>query len=260
MDAPDALAAMLATLKPWLSQSHGPAPTIAAALEAIVPRGMQAEVRRYLAEPRRAYTAPSEIAGAGAGLFAGRHVRPGEILTLYPGVVHPKTSQYAFASHHRAPQNNPSYVMALSDGTTIDGTPNLLDACAVLRRRADRTNALGHLANHPPPGHAPNMLMVDMGVIVDRAMACSTPTVPSGSSISGTSWAPHVPVRPGWESLRLVALVAVDPLVAGTEALFDYGQDRPSALHERWYADVPRELSACARALARGQVNAMYGL
>jgi len=231
----DPLAAMLSTLKPWLSRSHGPDPTITAALEALVPRGLQAEVRHYLAEPMRAYTAPSGIVDAGAGLFAMRRVRPGEILTLFPGVVHPPSlsvpegAVYARTREHRALQSDPSYAMDLYDDATIDGTPGLLDACTVFRHRAAQANALGHLANHPPRGRPPNMLMVDiMGY--------------------------------GWESLRLVALVAVDPMAAGAEALLDYGQACPGAQHESWYEAVPREQAACVRALARGQASAMYGL
>ena len=260
--APDALAAMLSTLKPWLSRSHGPDPTITAALEALVPRGLQVEVQHYLAEPVRAYTAPSGIKDAGAGLFAKRRVRPGEILTLFPGVVHPPNALCEKYASSDARQSNPSYIMALSDGATIDGTPDLLDACTVLRRRAARSNALGHLANHPPRGRPPNILMVDMGGIVDRATASSTPTVPSGCSHGAASQeSPALGTsQPGWHSLRLVALVAVDPLAAGTEALLDYGHACPGALQESWYVAVPREQTACVRALARGQVRAMYGL
>tara|TARA_B100000795_G_C22677722_1_gene390486 strand:+ start:143 stop:889 length:747 start_codon:yes stop_codon:yes gene_type:complete len=232
----DPLAAMLSTLKPWLSRSHGPNPPTTAALEALLPRGLQAEVRHYLAEPARAYTAPSGIKDAGAGLFAMRRVRPGEILTLFPSVVHPPSlslpegAVYARTREHRALLADPSYARGLSDDAPLDGTPGLLDACTVFRHRSARDNALGHLANHPPRGRPPNMLMVDiMGY--------------------------------GWESLRLVALVAVDPMAAGTEALLDYGQACPGVQHpESWYEAVPREQAACVRALARGQARAMYGL
>lgn len=148
--------------------------------------------------------APSGIAGAGAGCFAKTALRPGELVTLYPGAVYAPLGYFedpsdlpqpdcfgdsmslsdgavaegAGGSALPRPPRDSEYVLVRHGGFKIDASP-LAPQAELERTWALRTpHACGHKLQHPPSGSAPNTLEVP--VVYRIAM-------PSGSGGSNSN-------------------------------------------------------------------------
>ena len=135
--------------------------------------------------PPPAEVRASSIPGAGAGLFATRVIRPGELVALYAGEYTPPAPAFASAnaadggSDVVAPAREfPSggaYVIHLESGGYIDGTAHAERAKAIAAA-ATTPNldapapapapaalwSVAALANHPPRGRLPNVVAVEV--------------------------------------------------------------------------------------------------
>ncbi|KAJ1619487.1 hypothetical protein T492DRAFT_1085148 [Pavlovales sp. CCMP2436] len=213
-------------------------------------------------DPRRARGAPSRVQGAGQGLFAARNLLAGELVTLYPGIHYPAppplgadgTYGHSYlAGTSLSCERDLAYCLTLADGSIIDATPACLAECCILRRRGPRCNALGHLANHPPAGMAPNLLVVDLREFegappIDRGLLAHTPTVPSAYSHIGYG-GEAIPFNADdpRRAPRLVGLVAAVSLRDGEELFLDY-QRSPTG-DAPWFAPVASLDKAAVRAM-----------
>lgn len=218
---------------------------------------------RYLNDPLRARASQSVVAGAGQGVFVTRDIAAGELVTLYPGIHYPAPPPpdadgplgHSYHLGTSLPcERDLSYALTLSDGAIVDGTPACLAECCILRRRMPKSNALGHLVNHPPPGSAPNALILDLREFpaappIAARLLANTPTVPSafshvGASGEAVSLDPADPRR----APRLVGLLAAVRLREGDELFFDY-VSTPRGVPAPWFTPVAPGDKAAARML-----------
>jgi hypothetical protein len=220
---------------------------------------------------------PSSIPGAGHGVFvcSSSPVPPGTLLALYPGVAYRPL-------HHRALPGYPNvdrggaFLMARYDGTILDaaawgrgavecaapardrppGGPVAVGAAAgaeaALGTVCDPRHplSLGHLANHPPAGDAPNVMAAAFDV--PRGV---------GSVLAAQPWLRAcLPVTVCGEDeeekeeeeddgdtplppLPLLGLVATTPLAPGTELLLNYRLS-PHLAKPAWYTAVDEDEDA----------------
>ena len=85
---------------------------------------------------------------AGLGVFAAKECPAGSGLTAYPGICFNDLSRWSASG-----RVDDSYLLVL--GTHAAGPAGCVDALDAPRACA---KAAGHLVNHPPPGHKPNVL------------------------------------------------------------------------------------------------------
>ena len=139
----------------------------------------------------------SQIDGAGDGLFLCGECEAGTLVALYPGTAYHLEDLHVMA---RLVLEGNSYVLGRRDGVLIDGRPSGLSRqifeTAIARERASKLGAraqgnaavdsrvicqnaiweslswpihplaAGHMANHPPKGHSPNVKTF----VIDLAM------------------------------------------------------------------------------------------
>jgi hypothetical protein len=229
---------------------------------------------------------PSSIPGAGDGVFleAGAPIPPGTLVALYPGVAYPPLLHRSLPGYPNVDRGG-AFLMARYDATILDaaawgrdvpdcaaprrdrpaGGPVAVGAAlaaeAALGRAVDGRHplALGHLANHPPAGSAPNVMAA--AVDVPRGggsalegepwlRACLPVVVcgeegedggvgEGGGSKDGVEGPPLTPATP----LPLLALVATTALHPGTELLLNYRLS-PHLAKPDWYTAVDEDEDA----------------
>jgi len=224
---------------------------------------------------------PSEIAGAGGGLFLCGSCEVGVVVALYPGTAYHVDDLKVMAG--MVLEGN-SYVLARRDGVLIDGRPEGLSAqlfdTAIARERAaaaatgrsaaadgERPGAeaaarrgaagrwadlrwpahplaAGNMANHPPRGRAPNVgvCVLDLRVGEEAALHCALP------------FASFRPPATG-EPVKLGAALVSTRRLENEEILLDYKLRADGPL-EPWY--VPYEPGGVSKAGDEG-VAALRG-
>ena len=230
---------------------------------------------------------PSSIPGAGAGVFveAATPLPPGTLVAFYPGAAYPPLTHRALPGYPQVDRGG-AFLMARYDGTILDAAAwgrGAGDACgaplrdreggganpvipgpaaaaveAALGRGCDPRNplALGHLANHPPPGGAPNVMAAAVDVVrwAGSVLAAEPwlrrylPVAVCGEEEEGKhgeeearGGGANPPAQP--TPLPLLALVAVRPLPPGTELLLNYRLS-PHLAKPDWYAAVDEDEDA----------------
>ncbi len=230
---------------------------------------------------------PSSIPGAGTGVFVAgctSPVPPGTLVALYPGAAYPPLTHRALPGYPQVDRGG-AFLMARYDGAVLDSAawgrgagvdarsgplrdreeggatgagPAAAAAEAALCAVTDARHplALGHLANHPPPGVPPNVMAA--AVDVPRGEGSVLGTEPwlrrylpvavcgeeegrRGEDRDGEGRPDPPPPLP--LPLPLLALVATRPLPPGTELLLNYRLS-PHLSKPDWYAAVDEDEDA----------------
>ena len=234
----------------------------------------------------------SAIPGAGHGVFleGAADLPPGSLVAFYPGAAYPPLSHRALPGYPQVDRGG-SFLMARFDGVILDAAawgrgstdcaaplrdrgggggpaivpgPAAAAAEAALARGCDPRNplALGHLANHPPPGGAPNVMAaaVDVGRVAEEVLGrepwlrpylpvavCGEERAEEGEAggdhhkrvLATTTTTTTTTTTP----LPLLVLVATRPLTPGTEILLNYRLS-PHLAKPDWYAAVDEDEDA----------------
>lgn len=210
----------------------------------------------------------SLVEGAGAGAFVaedaagGAGVPRGAVAALYPGLVYLRERQADgkwessvvwSAGEGLGADRIGDYLVTRYDGTIVDGR---IDASTLLEpgvppgfvleqgderaALATRPNAfaLGHMANHPPPGVVPNVaacpLDVPLGALPQQLVAY----------LPNKLWQPPGTFNKLYGQndylflVRGVVLVALRDVAAGEELLVDY-RFNPGRATPEWYTPCP---------------------
>lgn len=189
--------------------------------------------------------APSAAVPGEQGLYMRGECPEGAVVALYPGVVYDATDLPVM---YRFILNGNGYVVFRQDGVLIDARPTKPSSdvynMAVEREKAQNKHivppdanpwAVGHFANHPPPGMEDNVALVR----VDLS--------PADVAAVGREWLPVVNFRPPAAEdvpLRTVLVVAKRDLHHGEELLLDYKLSSDTDRRPDWYAPVGSHVEA----------------
>ena len=130
---------------------------------------------------------PSTIPNAGYGLFSTRNILRGEIVAVYPGILHGNTAssgKYIGENMGIFDRNDDvsmeeeeirnetnvrksNYVLRRGDGICVDaGDYITTNDITELKTRFSKYS-LGHFANHPPKGSTPSIIEVGLNIPVE---------------------------------------------------------------------------------------------
>ena len=180
--------------------------------------------------PPPAEVRASSIPGAGAGLFATRVIRPGELVALYAGEYTPPAPAFASAnaadggSDVVAPArefpHGGAYVIHLESGGYIDGTAHAERAKAIAAAATPPNLAapapapapaalwsVAALANHPPRGRLPNVVAVEVPWEDAEAPEASSAEVSKSDAAAGVPRS-----RASASSVEATARATVNPV------------------------------------------------
>jgi len=114
----------------------------------------------------------SSVAGAGAGLFATKTIRKGQLVALYGGVYVPPVPPVTPGADGvsvviPAPTASDDdaaldYVIHLASGGYLDGAAHAAAARAAAEKGQCHGWGVAALANHPPKGVTPNVVAMDV--------------------------------------------------------------------------------------------------
>ena len=114
----------------------------------------------------------SSVAGAGAGLFATKPIRKGQLVALYGGVYVPPVPPVTPGADGvsvviPAPSASDDdaaldYVIHLASGGYLDGAAHAAAARAAAEKGQCHGWGVAALANHPPKGVTPNVVAMDV--------------------------------------------------------------------------------------------------
>lgn len=177
-------------------------------------------------------------------MFAKGNIAPGTVVALWPGLVYPP-SELQRLPGFPDPQRFNDHLVARYDGAVVDAQPLSIpsaDTGAV----AERIGRLGwnplsvaHRVNHPPPGHAPNLLQA--GYTFPAQLESRAPNLPFDwqTRQHAAQPPPQGRARRGraeTAGLRGLVMVTIAPLQCGEELFVAY-RFNPSHPTPSWYSD-----------------------
>eukprot|EP01041_Mallomonas_annulata_P010678 gene10678-22286_t len=182
------------------------------------------------------HSQPSKISNSGNGLFLKGKAMPGDVLALYPGMVH--LSEYTSKAGYFQTllPDDDLYLMSRMEGCVIDGR--------TAHQMPWNPYALAHTVNHPPQGSTPNVLQISYDfpgdpLEIDSFSQDLRYLIPNRYFKEPTMFG--TPDRSAL--MRSLVLVALQPLADGDELLMDYRLN-PAAPVESlpaWYTHVDKE-------------------